>query len=105
MLQPPDRRDTLSLHRSVPLQVKKVEYQQIVQPVLSVTSAEDKHHVLDHARGVKLAHWCLASDYAGDVKLKFIDALFQVDKDHIGKNLKAVPTPVNDDLRAIPELA
>ena len=83
MLKPPDRRNSLRLYWSAPLEVDEVEDEQVIQPVLAVSSTEDKHHVLDYTGGVELSHGCLATDDARNVEGEFLDALFQIDEYHI----------------------
>ena len=54
---------------------------------------------------MELAHGGFPADYAGNIKLELVNALFQIYEDDIGEHLKSVPTAVNDDLGSVPELA
>ena len=105
MLEAPNWGDSLRLHGPAPLEIDQVQNEQIVEPVLAVSSTEDEHHVLDDAGCVELAHRRFAADDAGDVEGEFIDALFEIDEDHVREDLEAIPAAIDDDLRPVPELA
>ena len=83
MLKPPDRRNSLRLYWSAPLEVDEVEDEQVIQPVLAVSSTEDEHHVLDYAGGVELSHGCFAANDARDIEGEFLNTLFQIDENHV----------------------
>ena len=83
MLQSTNRGDALSLDWATPLKIYQVQYQKVVEPVLTVTPTEDKHHVLYDACSVELAHGCLASDDAWDVESEFVYAFLEVNEDHV----------------------
>ena len=83
MLQPPDRCNSLRLYWSAPLEIDKVEDEQVIQPVLAVSSTEDEHHVLDYAGGVELSHGRFAANDARDIEGEFLNTLFQIDENHV----------------------
>lgn len=82
----------------------QVEDEEIVEPEFAVTSAKHEHLIVDDARCVELAHGCLAANYVGNIESQFVDALFEIDEDHIRKDLESVPAAVNDNLAAVPDL-
>jgi hypothetical protein len=53
---------------------------------------------------VELTHWCFTSDNAWNVEDKLVDTLLEINKDNIGEYLEPVPSTINDDLAAIPDL-
>jgi hypothetical protein len=105
VLQSTNRGDSLSGDGPTPLEAIEIEDQQVVEPELAIASAEHEHLVIDDAGGVELSHGSLSTDDAGYVEAELIHALLQVDKNNVGKNLETVPSSVNDDLTAVPDLA
>ena len=53
---------------------------------------------------MELSHWCLAADYAWNIKTEFIDSFFKIYENYIRQNLKAIPTTINYYLRTVPDL-
>lgn len=51
-----------------------------------------------------MSHGRLPSDNIWDIEAQFVDTLFQINKDDVGKHLEPVPAPVNNDLTAVPNL-
>jgi hypothetical protein len=82
----------------------EVKHEQVVEPEFSITTTKDKHLVVDDTRSVELSHWCFTSDDAWNVEDKLVDSLLEINKDNVGKNLEPVPSTINDDLAAIPDL-
>ena len=83
MLQSSDGSDSLRLNRPAPLKINEVKDEQIVEPVLAIASTEHKHHVLDHAGSVELAHGSLTANDTWNVEGEFLDALFQINEYYI----------------------
>jgi len=94
----------LSSYRSRPLQGRQVKDKQVIEPVLSITATEDKHHVFNDASCVELAHWCLAPNDAWNVEGEFLHSFLQVDEYHIRENLETIPSSVDNYLGSVPEL-
>lgn len=68
MLKSSDGCNSLCLDRPTPLKIDEVENEQVIEPVLAVTSSEHEHHVFDDASSVELTHGGFASDDARDVE-------------------------------------
>ena len=83
MLKPPNGCDSLRLNRPTPLKIDEVEDEQIVEPVLAITSTENEHHILDDAGCVELTHWGLTTYDARDVEGEFFDTLLQINEYHV----------------------
>ena len=95
---------TLCCDWSRPFKVVQVKHEQLIEPVLAVTTSKHKHLVVYNARCVELAHRSLASDNLWNIETQFIDALFQIDENDIRQDLESVPSTVNDNLTAVPYL-
>ena len=104
MLQSSKGRSSLCCNWSTPFKAIEIEDEEIIEPELSVSTSEDKHLVVDDARGVKLTHWCLSTDDSWYVKTEFIDPFFQVDEYHIRQYLETVPAAIYNYLTPIPHL-
>mmetsp|Transcript_12989 Transcript_12989/g.20133 ORF Transcript_12989/g.20133 Transcript_12989/m.20133 type:complete len:266 (+) Transcript_12989:737-1534(+) len=87
-----------------PLKLVEVKDQKVVQPIFSVAASKDVHLVVNNTGGVELAHRCLPPDDVGDIEAQLVHPLLEVDEDHIGKHLEAVPAAIDDDLAAVPDL-
>lgn len=87
-----------------PLELLEVKHEQVIEPELTITTTKDKHLVVDDARSVELTHWSFSSDDAWNVKDKLVDTLLEINKDNVGENLEPIPSTINDDLAAIPDL-
>lgn len=94
----------MSGYWSAPLKTNQVKNEQLIEPVLSISTAKNKHLIVDNASSVELTHGCLSSDDAGNVEAKFVDSLLQVDEDDIREHLKSVPPSIDDNLTSIPDL-
>ena len=53
---------------------------------------------------MKLAHRSFSPDDLWNIETQLVNALFQIDEDDIREDLETVPTPINDNLTAVPHL-
>ena len=53
---------------------------------------------------MELSHGCLPSDDVWDIKGELVNTLLEVYEYHIGQHLESVPTTVDNNLTAIPDL-
>jgi hypothetical protein len=53
---------------------------------------------------VELPHGSFSSDNTWDVETELVNSLFEVNEDDIWKNLEAIPTSIDDNLTAVPDL-
>jgi hypothetical protein len=104
MLKSSSRRDTLRLNWASPLKSIKIQYQQIIEPKFAITTSENEHVVFNNTGGMKLSHGSFTSDDAGNVEAEFLYTFFQINENDIGQHLKPIPTTVDNDLRAVPDL-
>ena len=104
MLKPTSRRNSLRLNWASPLKSIKIQYQQIIEPEFAITTSENEHVVFNNTGGMKLSHGSFTSDDAGNVEAEFLYTFFQIYKNDIGEHLEAIPTTVDNDLRAVPDL-
>ena len=94
----------MSLNGSTPLKVSKIKDKKIVQPEFSVTTSENIHLIFDDTWSVELSHGCLSSDDVWDIKGELVNTLLEVYEYNIRQNLESVPTTVNNNLTAVPDL-
>ena len=94
----------MSRYGAAPLEAVQVQDEQLIEPVLAVTTSKHVHLVVDNARSVELPHGRFSPDDAGDVEAQFVHSLLQVDEDHVREHLESIPTTVDDNLAAIPDL-
>ena len=53
---------------------------------------------------MELSHWSLSSNNIRNVKSQFVYSFFQIYKYHVRKNLKSIPSSINNDLTTVPDL-
>ena len=53
---------------------------------------------------MELSHWGFSSNNTGDIKAQFVNSLFEVNKDNIREDLEPIPTAIDDNLAAVPDL-
>ena len=105
MLKSTDRRNSFSLDGSTPLQIGQVKNEEIVEPVLAIAAPKHKHHVFYDGGRVKLPHGSFTPYDTRNVERQFFDAVFEINENDVGKDLEAVPTAVDNNLRPVPKLA
>ena len=104
VLQATVRSLSMSCDWSAPLKALQVQDQELIEPVLAVSTSKHKHLVVDNGRCVELPHRSFASDDGRDVEAELVNSLFEINENDIRQNLESVPSSINDDLRTIPDL-
>jgi len=104
VLQATVRSLSMSCDWSTPLKALQVQDQELIEPVLAVSTSKHKHLVVDNGRCVELPHRSFASDDGRDVEAELVNSLFEINENDIRQNLESVPSSINDDLRTIPDL-
>ena len=104
MLESSDGCNTLRGDGTAPLKSIEIEDKEIIEPKLTITTTKDEHLIVNDAASMELPHWSLAPDDAWNIEAEFIDTFLEVNEDDIGKNLKTVPSSIDNDLRSIPNL-
>ena len=88
-----------------PFKRRQVEDEKIIKPVFSITTAEYKHHILDYAGRMELAHGRLTSNNRRYIKRQLLNSLLQIYKYHIREHLEPIPAAVDNNLWPVPQLA
>ena len=104
VLESSNRSYSLGSNGSTPFETIEIKDKEIVEPEFAVSSSENKHLVVYNAWCMKLPHWGLSSDDAWDIETQLINSLFEVNKNNVWENLEAIPTSVDDNLTAVPDL-